>query len=250
MITVGILLFNPNISIATADTTSTEKTPEKTPTYIQQKNQSPDGIGKIYMGREIAKFVVYKKADWFQRSSREKEENPDQVIALLNLKPNYVVADIGTGLGYFTFRLAPLLPQGKVLAVDIQNQMLDKITALAKNQKITNIETVLGVPTSPNLPGNTVDLALIVNTYHEFAYPQEMIQGIIKSLKPGGKVVLVEYRGENFFIPIQRLHKMTQEQITKEMQSVGLIWRETEEILPSQHYMVFQKPDVTATSSS
>lgn len=250
MMTVGILLFNPNISIATADTTSTEKTPAKTPTYIQQKNQSPDGIGKIYMGREIAKSVVYKRADWFQRSSREKQESPASVIALLNLKPNDIVADIGAGLGYFTFRLAPLVPQGKVLAVEIQSQMLEKIAALAKNENITNIETVLGVPSSPNLPDNTVDLALLVNTYHEFAYPQEMMQGIIKALKPGGKVVLVEYRGENFFIPIQRLHKMTQEEITKEMLSVGLVWRETEEILPSQHYMVFQKPDVTPTSSS
>ncbi|MTJ06820.1 class I SAM-dependent methyltransferase [Anabaena sp. UHCC 0204] len=241
VVSLGIFVLNPNLS--TADTSPTSP-------YQQQEHPSPDGIGKYYMGREIARFMGYTGASWLERPKREAQEKPNEVIGLLNLKPNNVVADIGAGTGYFTFRIASLVPQGKVLAVDIQTQMLEIIGYIKQDLNITNVEPVLAIPNNPNLPEESIDLALMVDAYHEFEYPQEMMKGIIKALKPGGRVVLVEYRGENPFIPIQRLHKMTQKQVTQEMQTVGLVWRGTEEVLPSQHYMVFEKPQIKSDVKS
>ncbi|MFM7405805.1 MAG: class I SAM-dependent methyltransferase [Cuspidothrix sp.] len=237
LISWGILVFNPHLAIADTSVSSP---------YQQREHPSPDGIGKYYMDREIAKYMGYTGASWLERSRREAQEKTNEVINLLNLKPNDTVADIGAGTGYFTFRIAPLVPQGKVFAVDIQTQMLDIIGYLKEDRNLTNIEGVLAIPTNPNLPDESVDVALMVDSYHEFAYPQEMMTGIIQALKPGGRVILVEYRGENIFIPIQRLHKMTQKQVIKEMQAVGLVWRGTEDILPSQHYMVFEKPQINS----
>ena len=231
------LLLNP-INTAKVSSSST--------TYEQRLVHSPDGIGKFYMGREIAKVMGHTAAGWLERPSREAEEQPSQVVGALNLKPNYVVADIGAGTGYFSFRIATFIPVGKVLAVDIQPEMLDIIKFLKDEKQITNIEPVLATPTDPNLPPERVDLALMVDAYHEFEYPREMMQGILQSLKPGGRVVLVEYRGENPFIMIKGLHKMSQRQVRKEMQAVGLVWRETKNLLPQQHLMVFEKPQMHA----
>jgi ubiquinone/menaquinone biosynthesis C-methylase UbiE len=164
------------------------------------------------------------------------------VVDALKLKPTDVVADIGAGTGYFSFRISSRVPKGKVLAVDIQPEMLDMINFLKQENHITNVEPILGSMTEPNLPDQTVDLALMVDAYHEFEYPKEMMQGVVRSLKPGGRVVLVEYRRENPFIPIKALHKMTQKQVRKEMSAVGLQWLETENFLPQQHLMVFEKP--------
>jgi SAM-dependent methyltransferase len=197
--------------------------------YEQRQNHSPDGIGKYYMGREIAQVMGYTGAGWLERSSREGEEKPSQIVQLLNLEPDNIVADIGAGTGYLSFLIAPLLPQGKVLAVDIQPQ------------KIHNVEPILGTQTNPNLPEESIDLAIFVDAYHELAYPQEVMTEIVKALKPGGRVVLVEYRGENPLIMIKKLHKMTQKQVKKEMQSVGLVYQETKNSLPQQHFMVFAK---------
>ncbi|MEA5502818.1 class I SAM-dependent methyltransferase [Halotia wernerae UHCC 0503] len=209
--------------------------------YEQRSLHNPDGIGKYYMGREIAQVMGHTGAGWLERSRRETEEQPSQVITAINLQPNDVVADIGAGTGYFSFRIAPLLTAGKVFAVDIQPEMLDIIEFFKKEKNISNIEPVLATRTNPNLPNESVDLALMVDAYHEFEYPQEVMQGIVKALKPGGRVVLVEYRGENPLITIKRLHKMTQKQVRKEMQAVGLVWRETKNLLPQQHLMVFEK---------
>lgn len=210
--------------------------------YEQRLIHSPDGIGKFYMGREIAKVMGHTGALWLERPSREAEEQPSKVVNALNLKPNDVVADIGAGTGYMSFRIAPLLTKGKVLAVDIQPEMLDIIEFLNKENNITNVEPILATLTNPNLPRESVDLALMVDAYHEFENPREVIEGIFRALKPGGKVALVEYRGENPFIMIKRLHKMSQRQAQKEMQAVGLVWRETKNLLPQQHLMVFEKP--------
>lgn len=210
------------------------------PVY-QYRTQSSDGIGKFYQGREIAKVMGHTAAMWLERSSREGEEKPDRVVNALDLKPTDVVADIGAGTGYFSFKIAPKIPLGKILAVDIQPQMLDIIQFLEQENQIFNIETILGTETNPKLPSNSVDLAFMVDAYHEFSYPYEMMQGIVRGLKKGGRVVLVEYRGENPFIPIKALHKMTQKQVRKEMQAVGLQWLETKSFLPSQHFMVFEK---------
>lgn len=210
--------------------------------YEQRLIHSPDGIGKFYMGREIAKVMGHTGALWLERPSREAEEQPSKVVNALNLKPNDVVADIGAGTGYMSFRIAPLLTKGKVLAVDIQPEMLDIIEFLNKENNITNVEPILATLTNPNLPPESVNLALMVDAYHEFENPREVMQGIFRALKPGGKVALVEYRGENPFIMIKRLHKMSQRQAQKEMQAVGLVWRETKNLLPQQHLMVFEKP--------
>lgn len=210
--------------------------------YQSRPIHSPDGIGKFYKGREIAKVMGHTEALWLERSSREVEEQPTKLVSALNLKPTDVVADIGAGTGYFSFRIAQKVPLGKVLAVDIQPEMLDIIEFLKKENQITNVEPILASVTDPNLPLNSVDLALMVDAYHEFSHPYEVMKGVVKGLKPGGRVVLIEYRRENPFIPIKALHKMTQKQVCKEMSAVGLIWQETKNILPTQHLMVFEKP--------
>ncbi|WP_353931496.1 class I SAM-dependent methyltransferase [Okeanomitos corallinicola TIOX110] len=209
--------------------------------YEQRQNHSPDGIGKYYMGREIAQVMGYRGAGWLERPSRETEEKTSQIVELLDLKPDNVVADIGAGTGYLSFLIAPLLTQGKVLAVDIQPQMLEIIGYFKEEKNINNVEPILATETNPNLPEESIDLAIMVDAYHELAYPQEVMTKIVKSLKPGGKVVLVEYRGENPFIMIKRLHKMTQKQVKKEMKAVGLNFQETKNKLPQQHFMVFVK---------
>jgi SAM-dependent methyltransferase len=210
--------------------------------YQTRSIHSPDGIGKFYMGREIAKVMGHTEAMWLERSTREIEEKPTVVMRSLDFKPTDTVADIGAGTGYFSFRMAKLVPKGRVLAVDIQPEMIDILNFLKKEHKIANVESVLGTETSPNLSANKVDLALMVDAYHEFSYPREMMTNIVTALKPGGKVVLVEYRGENPFIPIKGLHKMTQKQVKKEMTAVGLKWVETKDNLPQQHILVFAKP--------
>ncbi|MDZ8186560.1 MAG: methyltransferase domain-containing protein [Nostoc sp. ChiSLP02] len=234
LVVLGYLLLAP-IAIAKADSSTT--------VYEQRVIHSPDGIGKYYMGREIAKVMGYTGAGWLERPSREMEEQPNKIVSVLNLKPNDVVADIGAGTGYLSFRIAPLLITGKVLAVDVQPEMLEIIELFKQEKNITNVEPVLATLTDPNLPTESIDLALMVDAYHELEYPQEVMQKIVKALKPGGRVVLVEYRGENPFILIKGLHKMTQKQVWKEMQAVGLVWRETKNLLPQQHLMIFEKPD-------
>jgi ubiquinone/menaquinone biosynthesis C-methylase UbiE len=209
--------------------------------YQERALHSRDGIGKFYLNREIAKVMGHQEMLWLERPSREIQEQPNKVVEALNLKPTDVVADIGAGTGYFSFRIASLVPQGKVYAVDIQPEMLDVINFLKTENNVTNVELVLGTLSNPNLPENSIDVALMVDAYHEFEYPREMMEALVKSLKPGGRVMLVEYRQENPLIPIKTLHKMTQKQVKKEMNAVGLSWQETQEFLPQQHFMVFQK---------
>lgn len=209
------------------------------------KAASRDGIGKVYLGREIAQVMGHQGAYWLERSSRRIEERPDQAIDLLNLPPDAVVADIGAGTGYFSFRLAPRLSQGEVLAVDLQPEMLALMNQVIEAEGVENVTLVQGAEDDPHLPPETVDLALMVDAYHEFAYPYEMMRGIVQGLKPGGQVVLAEYRAENPLIQIKRLHKMSQRQVKREMAAVGLGWQKTDETLPQQHLMFFQKPKTT-----
>jgi precorrin-6B methylase 2 len=226
-------------SIAIADSPSSTA-------YEQKLVRSPDGIGKFYMGREIARVMGHTGAGWLERPSREAEEKPSKIFTVLNLKPNDVVADVGAGTGYMSFQIAPLLTFGKVLAVDVQPEMLDIIKFFKQEKNINNVEPVLATSTNPNLPPESINLALMVDAYHEFEYPREVMEGIVQALKAGGRVVLVEYRGENPFIMIKRLHKMTQRQVIKEMQAVGLVWDETQNLLPQQHLMIFKKPQPIA----
>ncbi|MEB3885034.1 class I SAM-dependent methyltransferase [Lyngbya sp. CCY1209] len=210
--------------------------------YETRSLHSPDGIGKFYMGREIAKVMGHEAAAWLERDDRATSENPRTAIASLGLQPADVVADIGAGTGYFTFRISPLVPDGKVLAADVQPEMLELMQFVIDREQITNVEPILSAPDDPHLPESAVDLALMVDAYHEFKYPREMMEKITESLKPGGRVALVEYRRENPFILIKGLHKMTEKQAVKEMEAVGLQWVETLETLPQQHLMIFQKP--------
>jgi ubiquinone/menaquinone biosynthesis C-methylase UbiE len=203
---------------------------------------SVDGIGKFYMGREISHVMGHLAAAWLERPDREREERTDLLIDKLPLADDDVVADIGAGSGYFTFELAQRVPQGKVLAVDIQQEMLDIISARQAAAAVVNVETVLGTEDDPNLAADSVDLILIVDAYHEFSYPYEMGTAMAKSLRPGGQLVLIEYRAEDRSVPIKELHKMSQEQAKREMAAVGLEWVRTEDFLPQQHFMVFRRP--------
>ena len=202
---------------------------------------SGDGIGKFYMGREIAQVMGHLGAGWLERPDREREEQPTKAVELMQLKPTDVVADIGAGTGYFSFRMAAKVPRGKVLAVDIQPEMLDLIRDAARKNGITNVEPVLGTVEDPKLPEGGVDVALMVDAYHEFDHPREMMLAIVKSLRPGGRVIDIEYRGEDPDVPIKPHHKMTEAQTIKEMAAVGLTHVKTYDDLPQQHLMVFQK---------
>lgn len=234
IILLGLILSGFRIQLVNAAT-------EKQTVYEARIVHSADGIGKFYMGREIAKVMGHTAALWLERPSRETTEQPQQVVEALDLKATDIVADIGAGTGYFSFRIAPLVPEGKVLAVDIQPEMLDIINFLKQENNVTNVEPILASINHPNLLDNTIDLALMVDAYHEFEYPQEVMEEIVRALKPTGRVVLVEYRGENPLIPIKALHKMTQKQVQKEMQMLGLRWLETKNFLPQQHLMIFEK---------
>src|SRR5438132_820411 len=208
-------------------------TPSKpAPLYETRKEHDPNGIGKFYMGREIAHVMGHEAAGWLERPEREKEEQPNQLLDALKLKPGDVVADIGAGSGYFTFRIAERVgAKGKVLAVDIQPEMLTIIRQKMKARKLSNIEPILGTETDPKLPAGAVDLILMVDVYHEFAYPWEMTQAMVRSLKPDGRLVFVEYRLEDPSVPIKLVHKMAQKQVLKEMEPHTIRWVETLDVL-------------------
>lgn len=210
------------------------------PIYQERTIHHPDGIGKYYLGREIARVMGYEGAGWLERPTREIEEQPFLMVNALDLNPADIVADLGAGTGYFSFRLSSLVPEGKVLAVDIQPEMLAMIEQTKAERGINNIETLLASETDPHLAPASIDLALLVDAYHEFSYPYEVMRAVTRALKPGGRVVLVEYRGENPFVLIKPLHKMTQRQARREMARVGLRWRETKTVLPQQHLMIFE----------
>ena len=208
----------------------------------QTGSASRDGIGKFYMGREISHVMGHRGAMWLERPEREREERTDLLIQALPLKENSIVADVGAGTGYFSFRIAQRVPDGKVLAVDIQQEMLDIVEARKADGAPANVETVLGNEQNPNLAPSSVDVILIVDAYHEFSYPYEMGTAMARALKPGGLLVLIEYRAEDRSVPIKRLHKMSEQQAKREMAAVGLEWVRTEDFLPQQHFIVFRRP--------
>lgn len=202
---------------------------------------SRNGIGKVFMGREISKIMGHPGIGWLERSDREQQEAPSKAIALLELAPDAIIADIGAGSGYYSFRIAPVVPQGKVIAVDIQLEMLDYLKKEAAKRKITNVEPHLGAIDNIRLPENSIDAALFVDAYHEFSHPVEMLQSIRSALKPGGKIYLLEFRAEDPRVPINPLHKMTAEQAIKEFDALGFTFVENKRNLPWQHFLVFKK---------
>ena len=200
-----------------------------------------NGIGKWYMGREIAYVMGYQGIGWLERSEREKEENVSKLIKNMRIKSNDVIADIGAGSGYHAFRMASLAPNGLVYAVDIQTQMLMAIENKKTFSEISNVETILGTEKSVQLPKNSVDKILLVDVYHEFSFPLEMIFSMKNALKSNGELFLIEYRAEDPLVPIKRIHKMSQKQAVKEMEAAGFKLRKNIENLPWQHCMVFVK---------
>ena len=210
--------------------------------YKYRSPHDPDGIGKFYMGREIAQVMGCSGADWLERAEREREERASLLVELLRLQKGQNVADIGAGSGYFSLPMAKLVgPKGGVLAVDIQTEMLDLIRGKMGRLGIENVEPTLGTETDPGLPPRSLDLVLMVDVYHEFSHPWEMMQKVCQALKPEGRVVFVEYRGEDPSVPIKRLHKMTEKQVKQEMTPHPLRWLGTIHRLPRQHVILFAK---------
>jgi SAM-dependent methyltransferase len=203
------------------------------------------------MGREIAQVMGHEAADWLERPERDREEHTELLVEELNLKPGEIVADIGAGTGYFSRRLARKVGvTGKVLAVDIQPEMLALLTNTMAADGLTNVVPILGSTDDPKLPAASVDLVLMVDMYHEFDFPAEIMEAICRSVKPGGRVVFVEYRGEDPAVPIKPLHKMTELQVKKEMSALPLDWVQTIEVLPRQHIIIFRKRPPRTSSSS
>jgi SAM-dependent methyltransferase len=200
-----------------------------------------NGIGKWYMGREIAYVMGFQGINWLERSEREIEEDVATMIKNMKIKTDDTIADIGAGSGYHVIKMAPLADKGLVYAVDIQPEMLEAIELKKKSKRVSNIETVLGSAKSINLPKNSLDKVLLVDVYHEFSNPFEMIESIKNALKPNGLLFLIEYRGEDPNVPIKKIHKMTKKQSIAEMRAVGLKLKENIDNLPWQHCMIFEK---------
>ena len=213
------------------------------PKYEIKKFHDPDGIGKFYMNREIAQVMGYLGASWLERPERVKEEEPAKLIEALAIKPGMVVADVGAGSGYHAFLMAPLVgDKGKVIASDIQPEMLKLIDDKAKMLKVTNVETVKGTTKDPKLPAAGVDLILLVDVYHEFEFPFEMTEKMVDALKPGGRLVFVEFKLEDEKVNIKLVHKMSERQVLKEMgEFPNLEHTKTINTLPWQHIIVFTK---------
>jgi ubiquinone/menaquinone biosynthesis C-methylase UbiE len=220
------------------------RAPDSTPRppYETRASHDPNGTGKFYMGREIAQVMGPGGIEWLDRPEREEEEHPAKVLDSLDLRPGEVVADLGAGSGYFTFRIAPKLGQtGKVLAVEIQEAMLNTLRAHVATMKSKNVEVMQGSEIDPHLPVSGVDLVLVVDVYHELAYPFEVMTKVREALKTGGRVVFVEYRKEDPAVRIKEVHKMSVKQLEKEMNAVGLVRVRTVETLPLQHIVIFKK---------
>ena len=193
-------------------------------------------------GRKIAGVMGFGGADWLVRPERESEEQPDKALDALNLKPGMTVADIGAGVGYMSLRMAKRVgPAGKVYANDLQPEMLQELRKNAAKAKLTNVETVLGEVADPKLPAGKLDLVLLVDVYHEFSQPQQMLRKIRETLKPDGRLVLLEYRAEDPNVPIRPEHKMTVGQVKTELEAEGYVLGPVIETLPRQHILILTK---------
>jgi len=203
---------------------------------------SPDGIGKVYQGREIAHVMGFHAAYWLERPERMEEERPEVVLAALALRPGMTVADIGAGTGYYSWRMAERVGAGgTVYAVDVQPGMIELLKEQMKDRGAANVKAILGTATDPRLPAGSLDLALMVDVYHELEYPYEMLAAITRALKPGGRLVFVEFRANDPDVPIKPLHTMTEAQVRKEAAVHPLAWQKTITDLPWQQVIVFRK---------
>lgn len=221
---------------------SADSAPAKPSRDYQRVPNSRDGIGVAYMGREIAQVMDPVGADWLERGARAKEERPDLLLAALPLREGMTVADIGAGTGYYTWRIAERIGRsGRVFAVDVQPDMLTRLGTEMKRRGVANVTPVLGTSVDPRLPEASVDLMVMVDVYHEFDRPKEMLDALVRALKVDGRLVFVEYREEDAAVPISPHHKMSEAQVRREATVAGLTWKETIETLPWQHIVVFTK---------
>jgi ubiquinone/menaquinone biosynthesis C-methylase UbiE len=205
------------------------------------KSGDPNGIGKWYMGRQIAYVMSHQGIDWLERPERELEENSTQLLKNMNIKPGMVIADIGAGSGYYTVRLSKLAGNGKVYAVDVEPEMIKYLDQRITNDKLKNVITILGSEKNVHLPVNSIDLMLLVDVYHEFAFPYEMGRSMLEALKPGALLYLVEFKAEDPSVPIKAVHKMSEKQAVKELEAAGFQFVRNMTNLPWQHCMVFIK---------
>ena len=215
---------------------------QKTVERYQTITPSRDGIGKRYMGREIAGVMGWQGAAWLERDERQQEERGDLLLRELGLKPGMAVADIGAGTGYYARRMAPLVGAGGVVhATDVQPEMMKMLEDGAKKAGLSNIKPILGGLQSVNLPDVSIDLAIMVDVYHELEFPFEVIDSLVRALKPGGRIAFVEYRLEDQRVPIKTLHKMSEAQVRREAAAHALVWERTASTLPWQHVVIFRK---------
>jgi ubiquinone/menaquinone biosynthesis C-methylase UbiE len=211
--------------------------------YETRADHDPNGIGVFYMGREIAHVMGHQAADWLERIDRDEEEGTDHMVDALNFHEGEVVADIGCGTGYVSRKISKKVGvSGHIYGVDIQQEMLDLLAKRMAMFRITNVQPVRGTITDPKVPPASCDTMIMVDVYHEFDHPYEMIESMIAGLKPGGRIVFVEYRGEDPEVPIKLVHKMTEAQVKKEMTvHPELSFSESLEVLPRQHIIIFKK---------
>lgn len=205
------------------------------------RSGDPNGINKWYMGRQIAHVMSHYGIDWLEREEREMEENTSLLLKNLAVKPGMVVADIGAGSGYHSALLSKMVGMGKVFAVDVEPEMIAYLNARIKQEKLSRIVPVLSTEQKVSLPENTIDMMLLVDVYHEFSFPYEMALSMRAALKPGGKLVLVEFRAEDPTVPIKTIHKMSEAQAIKEFKAAGFAFDKNIDNLPWQHCMVFTK---------
>ena len=214
---------------------------QQTDSGYSYKQPHPDGTGKVYMSREIAHVMSAAGGSWLERTSRQEEEDAAAAIARMPLQNNSVVADIGAGTGYYTFRIAERVPSGKVYAVEVQDAFISALQSRVKQTGLTNVTVIKGSETTTNLPPLSLDLAIMVDVYHELAYPREVLAAVYQSLKPNGRLLLLEYRGEDPSIPIKELHKLTIAQANRELKDNGFIPEPPQNFLPIQHFLLYRK---------
>lgn len=212
----------------------------KQDTYTH-KAPTEGGTGKFYFDREIAHIMDFSGSAWLERNSRQVEENSNMAIDKLPIDKNSVLADIGAGTGYYTFKICYKVPQGRVYAVEIQDDAVNYLKNKVGQLDIKNVTVIKGKEQSPELPENTIDMAFMVDVYHELEFPHEMLQSIRKSLKPHGKLLLMEYKAEDPKVEIKPLHKMSVNQVTRELTANGFHLVQDGEFLPIQHFLVFEK---------
>ncbi len=210
--------------------------------YEFNPRHDPNGLGKFYLGREIAHVMTHEGAGWLDRTEREKEENPKRLLELLKIRPDQVVVDFGAGSGYYTLRMAALVPKGKAVAVDIQPEMLAIIERKKMAEGLSNIELIRNTEEDPKLPPDSADLILLVDVYHELSLPYEVTRSLAKALKPGGRLVLVEFRLEDPEVPIKLVHKMSEKQVLRELREIPELEHvETLKELPWQHVIIHRR---------